>query len=446
MSRLPIRLRLTLAFGLAMALVLVAVGTLLYVRLGDSLEEQLDESLELRAQALAREGDLTESLDSGDDENVAQVLAPDGSPRASSPGLGAAPLVSREEAARSREDAFYATRDLDGEPVRLLVVPVDGDVLVLGASLEDRQEALDGLLAQLLVVGPLALLLASGGGYVLAGAALRPVEDMRRQAAEISSNRADRRLPLSQATDEIRRLGETLNAMLGRLEAGLTRERRFVADASHELRTPLALLQTELELALRRPRSPGELEDAVRSAAAEVDRLTRLAEDLLVLARVDEGRLPLRRESIPAGQLLDAVARRFAARAEAEGRAVEVVAPEGESLAGDRLRLEQALGNLVDNALRHGGGTVRLEAGRRDGLVELRVGDGGAGFPPDFLPRAFGRFARADEARAGGASGLGLAIVEAIARAHGGTAQALNRPGGGAVVTVTLPADASADA
>ena len=146
--------------------------------------------------------------------------------------------------------------------MRLLVTPT----LVVGASLEDRDEALDELLAQLLVVGPLALLLASGAGYFLAAAALRPVESMRREAAEITGDAAGRRLPLPRARDEIHRLGETLNDMLGRLQESLTRERRFVADASHELRTPLALLQTELELALRHKRTPGELEDALRSA------------------------------------------------------------------------------------------------------------------------------------------------------------------------------------
>jgi two-component system, OmpR family, sensor kinase len=316
-------------------------------------------------------------------------------------------------------------------------------VLVVGASLEDREEALEGLVAELFVVGPLALLLSSLAGYVLAGAALRPVEAMRRRAAEISTERPGRRLPLPRARDEIHRLGATLNAMLARLEAAFARERRFVADASHELRTPLALLRTELELALRRPRSAKDLEQALRSAAEEVDRLSTLAEDLLVLARADEGALPLRRSSIEAGELLDSVARRFALRAADEGRALDVDAPGDTPLEADRLRLEQALGNLVDNALRYGAGTIRLDARTHDGRVELRVGDEGPGFPPEFLPRAFERFTRADEARGRGAAGLGLAIVDAIARAHGGTAQAANKAAGaGALVWLTLPVDA----
>jgi signal transduction histidine kinase len=260
---------------------------------------------------------------------------------------------------------------------------------------------------------------------------------MRRRAEAVSSDEPGARLPLPEADDEIRRLGTTLNEMLARLEDGLERERRFTADASHELRTPLALLETELELALRRPRPREELEAALRSAAEEVDRLRRLADDLLVLAQLDRGRVQLRQESIETDELLRSVAGRFATRAEAEGRVIEVRGPDA-SLIGDRLRLEQALGDLVDNAFRHGAGTIRLESSPANGTVSLRVADDGAGFPPEFLARAFDRFSRPDDARSTGGAGLGLALVDAVAQAHGGTVRAANR--GGAEVTLTLPA------
>ena len=293
-------------------------------------------------------------------------------------------------------------------------------------ALGDRDEVLASLLGLLLVVGPLALLLAAFAGYRLAGAALRPVESMRREAAEISSETSGRRLPVPEARDEIRRLGETLNEMLERLDEGLRRERRFVADAGHDLRTPLALLRTELELALRRERSPEELAAAIGSAREEVERLIRLAESLLVLDRAGEA--PLRLEDLDAHELLDAVARRFSARG-----AIEVSG--GGGFRGDRDRLEQALGSLVDNAFTHGEGTVRLEAERGEGRLMLRVSDAGSGFPDDFLPHAFERFSRADAGRTSGGSGLGLAIVDAVARAHGGYAEAA-----GATVTLVLPA------
>jgi two-component system OmpR family sensor kinase len=451
--RFSIRLRLSLAFALAMAIVLTAVGWLLYVRLGESLTEQLDHSLEVQAETLAavvmqRGLDVTDRNLTGSDERFAQVLRSDGSVLASSRSVAGEPVATRSEVARARDRSeLFLIHDnlaaLDGESGRLLLRPVDVQggklVLLVGASLEDRGDALEGLLAQLFVVGPLALLAASTAGYFLAAAALRPVEAMRRRAAEVSSDQPGQRLPLPNANDEVRRLGETLNAMLERLEAGLARERRFVADASHELRTPLALLKTELELALRRPRSSDELEEALRSAAEEVDRLTRLAEDLLVLAQVDEGKLPLGPTRLSVSEVLNAVAHRFEARAAALGRALEVRVTGEDAILADRLRLEQALGNVVDNALRHGDGSITLEAETRDDCIELRVRDEGSGFPRDFMPRAFDRFTRAEEARSGGGAGLGLAIVDAVARAHGGLAHVANGPGGGAVVCLSVP-------
>jgi heavy metal sensor kinase len=450
-SRIPIRVRLALAFALAVAVVLALMGALLHARLGDSLLEQTDENLENVAQAYeefaGRSGASPEGATVAGEEGFIQVLGPDDR-LVTSPAFDGR-LVTPEEERRASSGPYYLTRDrapiAEDEPVRLRVSTIRFGgrpaTLVVGASVEDRQEALDGLRTQLLVVGPLALLLTSLGGYVLAGAALRPVEAMRRRAATVSTDAAGQRLPLPRARDEIRRLGETLNEMLGRLEAGIARERRFVADASHELRTPLALLRTELELAMRRPRSREELGQSLASAGEEVERLVRLAEDLLVLARSDEGRLPLRRARHFVREVLDAVAGRFDPRATAQGRAIVVDASPDWILTGDRLRLEQALGNLVDNALRHGSGTVRLEATPGDGSIELRVTDEGAGFPPDFLARAFERFSRADVARAGAGSGLGLAIVEAIARAHGGSAAAANRSEGGAEIALLIPVD-----
>jgi two-component system, OmpR family, sensor kinase len=279
---------------------------------------------------------------------------------------------------------------------------------------------------------------ASLAGYAVAAAALRPVERMRRRAAELTGE-AEGRLPVPPSRDEISRLGDTLNAMLGRLQAVLARERSFVSDASHELRTPLAILRTELELALRGDSTKLELQDAVRSAAEETERLNQLADDLLVIARSDQGRLPVRPAELDARELLESVAHRFAARARAEERTLCAEAPDGLTLTADRARLEQALANMVDNALRHGDGDVVLTAARDDGRMLLHVRDHGPGFPVDFLPAAFERFSRADEARSRGGTGLGLAITSAVARAHGGEARASNRDGGGADVWLDLP-------
>jgi heavy metal sensor kinase len=439
-SRLPIRVRLTLAFALVMALVFAAVGAILYVRLGDTLDERIADTLEARTTALASTFDVNSPVVAGE-EGLAQVLDLDGSVVAGSSSAAAdRALLSSEQLERARTGSIAADTEIAGVDYRVRATPVDDRIVVVGEPLDDRDEALDGLLTQLLVVLPIALLVSSGIGYLVAGAALRPVEDMRRRATEISADTPERRLPLPQAHDEVYRLGTTLNEMLDRLDEGLARERRFVADASHELRTPLATLQTELELATRRPRSQDELEDALRSASEEVDRLVRLAEDLLVLARADEGQLVLRAEPFVVRDALEAVAARHSSQAAAVGRSLEVSAHADLTLTADRRRLEQALGNLVDNALRHGRGTVRLQALAGDGLVVLAVSDHGAGFSLEFLPHAFERFSRADAARTGGGVGLGLAIVDAIARAHGGQATAANRDGAGALVTMAVPA------
>jgi heavy metal sensor kinase len=412
MSRLPIRVRLTLAFAVAMAVVLAATGAFVYFRLESALNESVDESLSAR---------LSDAV------NLARA---DGSTGISMSDEVFTEITTRPVPLGTTEiDRLPDVRGRQTEgPLRVRGVSVrtpEGFRRVrVGASLADRDEALAEVLTQMAIAGPIALVLASLLGYWLAGAALRPVERMRSEAAAISGSEPGRRLPSGRARDEITRLAETLNEMLERLERAIERERSFVADASHELRTPLALLQAELEVALRKPRTGPELEEAIRSATGETERLIRLAEDLLVLAQADEGQLPVRREEVPARELLDAVREAFASRAEASGRSIEAEDADGIVLDADRIRLEQALGNLVDNALRHGAGAIRLGAVERDGAVDLHVRDEGPGLPPDFLPHAFERFSRADSARTGGGAGLGLALAAAIAEAHGGTAHA----------------------
>jgi signal transduction histidine kinase len=309
--------------------------------------------------------------------------------------------------------------------------------VVVARSLEPRNESLRRLLRELLVAAPLALILATLAGYGLAAAALRPVEAMRLRAAAVSA-KSPGRLPVPRARDEISRLATTLNEMLERLESAFEHERRFVADASHELRTPLAMLRTELELALRRPRNHAELHEALSSAAQETERLSRLAEDLLLIARADQGGLPIRPEQVPVDDVLVSVAGRFRRRAELAARTLHVRATEA-TICIDPERVEQALSNLVENALVHGEGAIDLFAISRDDVVELHVADEGPGFPASFLELAFERFSRAEESRTGNGSGLGLSIVAVISEAHGGAVGAANRSGGGADVWIALP-------
>jgi signal transduction histidine kinase len=443
------------AFALAMAIVLMGMSWFVYDHLGSELGRSIDNHLQLRAVDLAVDIESSSSLLAADvatdfgepGERYAQLIdLSSGRVVKNTPLIGVRPLLSPAELRRARTAAFFGTRPrvpgLD-EPSRFLADGVDrGEtsyVLVVGATLGDRSEALASLRRQLLIVVPAALALATLAGYVLAGYALRPVESMRRRAASISAETAGDRLPVPSTRDEIERLGETLNAMLARLELALQRERDFVADAGHELRTPLALLRTELELALRHAGSPEQLREAIRVSSSEVDRLAQLAEHLLLIARSDAGKLTLRLEPIDSADLLASVESRFEWRAQAAGRPLLVDGPHGLFVYADRIRLEQALSNIVDNALRHGEGAVRLSAALVDGVVQFHVKDEGRGFPSDFAGEAFERFARADSARTRGGAGLGLSIVQTIAVAHGGTAHLANSSEAGADVWISLP-------
>ncbi|MEA2443295.1 MAG: hypothetical protein QOJ12_587 [Thermoleophilales bacterium] len=421
-------------------LVAVLVGSALfvYLRLQIDLDESLNAGLEARAaRAAGPNGERGEGL--------TQVLTADG--RLIRPaGAGSAAVITPAEARRAARGPIFVERHVPGieGQARLLARPAPGGrVVVVGQSLQDRDDTLRGLATSFAVGGPVGVLIASLLGYLLARAGLRPVDAMRRRAEQVSLERSGDRLPLPAAHDEVRALGETLNQMLARLEASLERERRFVADASHELRTPLAVLKTELETALRAS-APGDGgRESLGAALEETDQLAQLAEDLLLIAHAQGGRLPVRAEAVAVRPLLDQARDRFVDRADAAGRAIAVDAPAELRAELDPQRLRQALGNLVDNALRHGEGDVAISARRDDGDLLIEVADAGPGFAPGFAPRAFERFAAGDQSRGSGGAGLGLAIVRAIVEAHGGSAEiARNGVAPGAVVQLRLPARA----
>ena len=312
------------------------------------------------------------------------------------------------------------------------------EVVVVGQSLDDRDETLASLVTSFVFGGPIAVLLASLLGYLLAAAGLRPVEAMRRRAGEISLGNEQERLPLPPARDEVRRLGETLNEMLDRLRRSFERERRFVADASHELRTPVAVIKAELEGALRAGGHDPQVREALVAAVEECDGLAQLAEDLLVVARSGDGELPVRPESLPVDALLAGVGQRFEDRARERGRSIRVDAPGGPARRGRRAAHapgpRQPRGQRP--ALRRGRDRAAVHATRsRASASRSRTRE--SGFGPDIAVRAFERFARGDGARTRGGAGLGLSIVRAIAEAHGGSAELV--PGGAASVRIWLP-------
>jgi two-component system OmpR family sensor kinase len=403
-----------------------------------SRAELIGASVDARGHGVA--GVPTRFLDS--DEEFAQVLDRSGRIVDSSAGFTRTPVV-RASALPDGGETGYASRTV---PVlgacRVAIVPIRRGgrrlFLLVGESTETMQEALTNLLQILLLVVPVGILATTGIGWLLAGLALRPVERMRRKADGISEGDLDRRLPVPSTGDELARLAVTMNAMLDRVEAAVDHERRLVDLASHELRTPLGVARAEVELALARPRSREELETGLRAVGEELDWMTRLSDDLLVLARADQGGMPLRPVPMRVGDILEECAIRYLEQARASGVELRVAADDGIATV-DADRLRQAIGNLLDNALRHTavGGWVSVHGEVAGGHVRISVEDSGEGFPDDVLDHAFDPFTTHDGDRQG--TGLGLAIVRAVARSHGGTVVAENMPGGGARVAMVLP-------
>ena len=452
--RLPIRTRLTLVFAGLMLVVLAALGAFLYFGLASQLDSEINDELESLAEEFAfdvAEGEPQILEDYGvsePEESFAQILRRDGQ-IIEATDAAARPLLDPQELS-SLSDARMFDRTVtlrnDPEPARLVAMPTaEGPVVVVGIALEERNAALAGLATLLWIGGPVLLVVVSGLAWFLAGAALRPVERIRQETSAISEGDLEKRLQVPATGDEIARLAMTLNEMLARLEQAFERERRFVDDASHELRTPLGILRTELELALRRSRTREEMQAALASAAEESERLSRLAEDLLVLARSDRGRLPLHRTRVEASAIVVKTIDFFRRRASERGVNIDVSVPPGLEVDVDELRINQALGNLIDNALAHTpeGGSIRVSVTVNSAReLVFSVADTGGGFPETFIDRAFDPFTRADSGRSRrhGGAGLGLAIVRGVTEAHGGSVEAANRPEGGAVVTLRIPA------
>jgi signal transduction histidine kinase len=442
--RWPIRIRLTVAFTVMMGLALAAVGAVTVAHTRSSLDSAITESVtnrlaDLRPVAVAVDPILPgPSQDTGE-----QVLDQSGQLLAATPELAGTPMLSQAELVAARRGELIVDHATAGDmqgPVRIAATSVPGGrIVAVSATLADRDAAVGDLTRELAVGLPLVLLAATLGAYLLAVAALRPVEHMRARAAGISNANPQARLPVPPADDEISRLATTFNELLARLHEALDRERQFVADAGHELRTPLSLLTTELELALRRPRSNTELTTALRSALDDVERLSRLARAMLA-ATADRPRRPdAPRPSVELAPVLDTVVTRY--RAADTGTDVTLDRPDdGLRVRTDPDDFDRIITNLLDNAAEHGRPPITIRAYPGDAAtVTIEIRDHGDGIDPDFLPHAFDRFTRADTSRTTNGSGLGLAIVTTLAERNHATVTAANHPGGGAILTISMP-------
>jgi heavy metal sensor kinase len=458
-----IRTRLTLWYSGLLALTFVILGIAAYLLVGYTLEKETDSALRGVAEALA-ERSLTEAhrrLPADVDEIFrrffgAVPMAPyfewlnpgaDADREAPERELSALSPRARVNAAKGIA-TFETVTDGGQHPVRVLTWPViDSGRLIgvvrVGMSRMNIARTLSHFLLIMAALFPIALALAAAGGWFVADRALRPVARMTQTARSIKAGQLHDRVQKTGAGDELDRLADTLNEMLGRLQTAFTEMRQFTADASHELQTPLTILRGEIEVALRSTRSPDEYKELLRSALEEIQRISVLVEGLLLLARSDAGMLKMDRVPVDLVSVAEEVFGRlgsFAAERQVDLRLGQI---EPLEVLGDHVHLGRLLFNLVDNAIKYTPphGKVEVAIGQSGGSAVIAVTDTGIGIPAEEREKVFQRFYRSAEARsqAQGGSGLGLSIARSIAEAHGGRIEVEAEPGRGSAFRAYLP-------
>jgi heavy metal sensor kinase len=335
----------------------------------------------------------------------------------------------------------------NGQAVRLYSVALTDNgtifgVLEVGESLAQLTATLQSITLALLLITPFVLLLGALGSYGLAGRAFRPIYHLTRTARDIKAGDLHQRVPVPHAADEVQALALTLNEMIERLDLAFLQQRRFVADASHELRTPVTVIRSTTDVALAQTLTPEEYIAVLHDVNAESERLGELINDLLALARADEGQMQLDYEPVRLDLLAFDVAATMESLAIERGINLQMGTLEPATVLGDMARLIQVMMSLVDNALTYTnpGGTVTLNVEVSEATAQVVISDTGIGIAPEDLAHIFERFYRADPARsrAAGGSGLGLAIVDWVVRAHSGSIIVESQLGRGSAFTVTL--------
>jgi heavy metal sensor kinase len=455
-ARLPIRWRLTLWYTLLSAIGLLLLGIALYfglrATLFENFEEQVRNETAFALNAVsAADGGLQiapggiDRLEN-DDHFVRLIDAGGQIVYQFATSLEDIPLGQTSYRQALAGESVYDVRRGSGESIGIVSQPVEingeiAGVLQVGSTRGDVEEVLRTILLAFLIAGPILLLLAAGGGYLMSGRALAPVRQITELAATVDPTDLDARLSLDLPDDELGRLAQTFDGMLARIERGFEQQRQFTADAAHELRTPLGFMRSQVDLTLRRPRSEAEYRSALEALDGDIDRMTRLVTALLTVSRSESGQLALQRVSLDVQQLIRTTLASWQPLAtERELTLVDQSTPA--EVWADASLLAQLLTNLIDNAVAHtpASGSIAVGCASGDEQARFWVTDTGSGIPFEHQERVFDRFYRVDpgRARSTGGAGLGLTIARAIAEAHGGSIALTSTPGSGTRVEVSL--------
>ncbi len=460
---MSLRFRLSLWYGSALALILALFAGTLYGVLASGLKDQVDRGLEEAASVAIRslEQRFGPSLYFEDLsvhfpqlavlDKFFQIYSPTGQVTIQSPNIRRADIplsATALSAALSGQTTFESVRYPGESDLRLISVPIiySGtlvNIVRVGTSLKPVEETLHRLLGLLLLAIPAALLVSLAGGWFLAGRALRPVEAVTQAAQRIAAGDLSQRLTVPTSADEIGRLASTFNDMIARLDTSFRQIRQFTGDASHELRTPLTVMRGETDLALRRPRSEDDYRAVLESNLDEIERMTRIVDELLFLSRADLGEIKLDADPVRLDLLAEEVQRQASVLGQDREIHVGIGTLSPAIVTGDELRLRELVLNLVDNAVKysHPGGKVELGLIATATQATLSITDHGIGIAEEDRRRIFDRFYRADAARAHAqkGTGLGLSICRWIAEAHRGRIEVQSSPGQGSTFSLILP-------
>jgi heavy metal sensor kinase len=464
MKTRAIRFRLTAWYAGLLSALLVLFGIFIYFTLDRFLEAGLRDTLAKEAQTIG-ETLLHDVVQNGDDYVVAEieehfaprimgrfvrVTRPDGTVLYQS-GVPHSGEFDPTAVSVQRADAFPLWREEH--------LPNGGELLVYGTPYVERtgtkylieagvpheqvERVLHGLVLSLGIALPVIVAIAIGGGYVFMRSALKPLDEVATTAERITSRNLNERVPVQPTGDELEKLSVSINRMMARLEESFHHISRFSADASHEIRTPLAIIRGELENALQSPAVTPELKQTVGSALEETERLSRIVEQLLEMSRLEAGETLIERSRFDLVQLAKTTVDQMRPLAEEKKLKLNVDGAKPVEIEADRIRMQQIVVNLVDNAIKYTGdeGSIAVSVFPGNRMAILEVADTGIGIPQDALSQVFDRFYRVDKARSRqlGGTGLGLAIVKSICAAYGGTVTVKSAEGQGAIFRIELP-------